>query len=754
MISALIKRFQTISPLRLLIECDDQGLRARVTQGDLFIEPKDWFQVDAPWLADSREQALLWRRLAEFGIKEFASSLLWPHEMLASVTSAELSKVTGSSRFPYLPQLAASHHLMAREFTYQLTFLDSSGRQVPLTIYPAIAQLGERFWVLSEPLRKIVATLGTPRPDATESAERYAELSQLKTLLAQVGGLCDDYLQQQEIHGLDRVQFDLDDDGEELRITPYCPQLPAGLDLETMALQFGKVEAQYSSMGTSGRVVRVLTSPSVREALDSWRGIRRLRGPRRTAFLAKPRAFLTQAAIDWDDLEKQVSLIRESSITLLEETPQAFVRPQAPLLVDLKPTTADIAHAEWVEPSAELVDTAVALPQQAPAAPSMAQIPPSLSENVELLPHQIEGLAWLQSLVDAGEPGGLLADDMGLGKTLQVLCFLEWMRLSQGGTSLVVAPLILLQNWKRECLHFFQGDRCLSGDDIVVLYGEELRSYRNGSGLDLQRLAGKSLIITSLEMLRIYQVDLERVDWSVVVVDEAQNIKSPTAQVTKAANSLRAKFRLAASGTPVENHLGDLWSLLNFAKPGFLGSRKEFLSQFRCETLEEMEQVSLQLQERIESLYLRRTKKDILKELPAKHHHFIPLKMPAGQARAYATTLEQVTQQGKRGLEASWILRKASCWDGLASAAVKEMIASSCKFQWLIELLREIQAKQEKVLIFVDILELQDLLLVAIEHELKVRVEVINGQTSSGPTQSGREAILVLGVTLEGRVAV
>ena len=82
------------------------------------------------------------------------------------------------------------------------------------------------------------------------------------------------------------------------------------------------------------------------------------------------------------------------------------------------------------------------------------------------------------------------------------------------------------------------------------------------------------------------------------------------------------------------------------------------------------------------------------------------------------------------------------------------MIASSCKFQWLIELLREIQAKQEKVLIFVDILELQDLLLVAIEHELKVRVEVINGQTSSGPTQSGREAILVLGVTLEGRVAV
>lgn len=741
MISSLLKKFRTDSPLQLEAECRPEGLLARVKRGERIVPPEEWFREEGPWRAKSRERALHWRRLAEEGTESTPDGILWPHERMGGLMSAQIGELFESQRFPYLPTLSATEHLRHPQLAYELEFLDAAGRTVPLRLYPALAQLGERFWVLPQAIRELYQGLCRARPDAERGAERYAELGRFKGLLAQAGGSCDDYLQKQQVLGVDQIQFDLEDDGQELRLTPYAPHLPDGMDLEKMAVQFSRVQDEYTSMGSQGQVIRVLPSANVREALTKWRQIRRLRGSQRMAFLQKPRAFLTTSAIDWDDLDSQLQLLQQSQSPAPAEPQDPLERPRAPLL----PTQNwddSFEDAEWVEPSQELPQDSTPLPVPSARQFPVAQIPPSLSAKVQLLAHQREGIAWLQSLVEEGRAGGLLADDMGLGKTLQVLTFLEWMRLREGRSSLVVAPLILLQNWKREYLQFFAGPSALVPEEIVVLYGEELRGYRKGRGLDVDRLAQKPLIITSLEMLRMYQVDLEKVDWSTVVVDEAQAIKNPGALVSRAANSLRATFRLAATGTPVENSLGDLWSLLQFAQPGCLGARRDFLQQNRCDTLEEMEQVSQQLQERIEPFYLRRTKKDLLKELPAKHHHFVPLAMPGSQAAAYARTLDEIRREGKAGLEASWTLRKASCWDGECGQSVSEMVARSCKFSWLLAQLSQIRAKQEKALVFVDIVELQELLLMTLEHELKIRVEVINGQTSSGPSQSGREAIL------------
>ena len=274
--------------------------------------------------------------------------------------------------------------------------------------------------------------------------------------------------------------------------------------------------------------------------------------------------------------------------------------------------------------------------------------PPNLKQEFKLLPHQEEGLAWAQQLWEKEYPGGLLADDMGLGKTLQVLCFLEWhqaksrLQESQRKPYLIVAPIALLENWAAEYPKFFDKGTL----DFTTLYGKELQAFkcepddtpllhvpeiegaehppqlrRQRGRLDVKSLRNANLVLTTYETVRDFQLDLGLIPWATVVIDEAQRIKTPGTLVTNALKALKTDFRLALTGTPVENSLMDLWCITDFVAPGYLDSAKNFNRDF-CIPLENPEtdirELGEQIRVRIGVHLKRRLKSDILNEPPQK----------------------------------------------------------------------------------------------------------------------------------------
>ena len=246
----------------------------------------------------------------------------------------------------------------------------------------------------------------------------------------------------------------------------------------------------------------------------------------------------------------------------------------------------------------------------------------------QLKHHQVEGLDWLQKAWISGRPGVLLADDMGLGKTFQSLAFLAWLR--EGMTSgaidraplLVVAPTGLLENWRAE------HDRHLSTPGLghcVQAYGRALANIRKRSPegrpcIDVEKLRRADWVLTTYETLRDYDRDFGQVRFSALLFDEAQKIKTPGVRVTDAAKAMNAEFRLALTGTPVENCLADLWCITDAVHPACLGDLKTFSATYEKDP--DLDRLQL-LKSSLDAwhggrapLLLRRLKEDKLPDLP------------------------------------------------------------------------------------------------------------------------------------------
>ncbi|MBI4706734.1 MAG: DEAD/DEAH box helicase family protein [Candidatus Omnitrophica bacterium] len=202
----------------------------------------------------------------------------------------------------------------------------------------------------------------------------------------------------------------------------------------------------------------------------------------------------------------------------------------------------------------------------------------NLTPVVSLKEHQQEGIAWLQNLFSKNLRGCLLADDMGLGKTLQLLYFIEWHSQNYDNNKpyLVVAPVSILENWEKEYSHFFIPQSL----PLTKLYGNTglTKDYNKKS---VQALQTKQLILTNYETIRAFQLNLCKVDYAVAVLDEAQKFKTPGTLITNVSKALKADFKIAMTGTPVENTLVDLWCIMDFAKPGLLGNAKDFAKEFQ-----------------------------------------------------------------------------------------------------------------------------------------------------------------------------
>ncbi|MBR58165.1 MAG: helicase [Myxococcales bacterium] len=309
-----------------------------------------------------------------------------------------------------------------------------------------------------------------------------------------------------------------------------------------------------------------------------------------------------------------------------------------------------------------------------------ADLPDDLT--AELRGYQVKGVHWLRFLQKAGL-GALLADDMGLGKTLQVLCALE-------GRTLVVAPTSVLHNWAQEIEKFRPGLRA------KIYHGPR------------RKLDGDwDVLLTTYAILRLDAEVLAAESWGTVVLDEAQAIKNVSSQVTKAAYTLNARFRVAMTGTPVENRLEELWSIFHFVNRGLLGGYSDFKERY-VDPIVQGDLPSIErLRKRIRPFVLRRLKRDVAKELPPRTDMVLHSELSSNERDAYdsiraasrAEVMEQLEAGGSvmKALESLLRLRQAACHLNLVPG---QSSATSSKMELLLEKLQDVVWEDHKALVF------------------------------------------------------
>ncbi|MBM7112115.1 DEAD/DEAH box helicase [Archangium primigenium] len=353
------------------------------------------------------------------------------------------------------------------------------------------------------------------------------------------------------------------------------------------------------------------------------------------------------------------------------------------------------------------------LDKLAPLVEGFEKLPaPVLPGDLTVTPraYQLQGVSWLGFLKSAGL-GGILADDMGLGKTLQTICVL-------GARSLVVCPTSVLPNWAAELKRFRPSLK--------------VNTY-HGPGRALDEA---DVTLTTYAILRLDATVLGNRTWETLVLDEAQAIKNPESQAARAAFGLKANFRLALSGTPLENRLEELWSLMHFSNPGLLGARRQFEEKVARPIMDGQKGVAESLRRRIRPFVLRRLKREVAPELPPRTEAVMHVSMDERERTIYdsvmaATRAEVVALLNEGGgvlkaLEALLRLRQAACHPALVPG---QRANNSSKVQMLVDSLETAVAEGHKALVFSQWTSLLDL----IEPHLKsagIAFDRLDGSTA------------------------
>ena len=328
------------------------------------------------------------------------------------------------------------------------------------------------------------------------------------------------------------------------------------------------------------------------------------------------------------------------------------------------------------------------------------EVPEGLTAS--LRPYQLQGVSYLNFLDEYGF-GGILADEMGLGKTIQTLAFLQLMK-NRGvtGPNLIVVPTSVLPNWDREAEKF------VPNLTRVIVYGTRRENI-------FRKIADADIVITTYALLRRDLEELEQFDFNSIILDEAQNIKNPNTITTKSVRNINARLKLCLSGTPIENNLFELWSLFEFLMPGFLGSQHAFqrgvikpIKEGDMETLE-------YLRTRVKPFILRRTKAEVVKDLPPKIESVTYCALADEQAELYSSLAAKLRDQvlsdvDKKGMAKSQMsildallkLRQICCHPKLLKMDMPGYSANmpSGKFETFKDMIIDIVEEGHKVLVF------------------------------------------------------
>jgi hypothetical protein len=395
-------------------------------------------------------------------------------------------------------------------------------------------------------------------------------------------------------------------------------------------------------------------------------------------------------------------------------------------------------------------------------------LPSSLRSDVILKTHQLDGIAWLQTChrLRPSRRGSLLADDMGLGKTLQVLSYLAWCiehdkelglasETAPWRPILVVLPLILLESrtWEEEIDRRFKGGVF---DPVLVLHGDKIKELRQKSikgreiGLGRPLIAPEELrryriVITNYQTVVNYQHSFaqlipgtQRSLWSVLVTDEAQEYKSPSAKISYALKSIHPDVHIASTGTPVENRLLDLWNLIDTVQPALLGTSKDFSAKYEraADSGEQLTDLKRNLLfGHSNSFVLRRNKSDVL-DLPPKTYEPLYADMTDWEVQTHRELLASVGGGGspiKVLHKLIALYQHPSLLTGEGGPLdAKRLLNQSSKLRAVVEKLREIRLRAEKVAIFAYRIPMQQILATIIEAEFHIQADIINGSTDRG----------------------
>ena len=355
---------------------------------------------------------------------------------------------------------------------------------------------------------------------------------------------------------------------------------------------------------------------------------------------------------------------------------------------------------------------------------------PPQNFHAELRPYQQHGLNWLQFLREY-QFGGILADDMGLGKTIQTLAHLLLEKQSGRMTkpSLIVATTSLMSNWRREAQRFAPE---LS---VLILQGTERKQY-------FEQINDYDLVLTTYPLLPRDEEVLLNYQYHYLVLDEAQTVKNPTGIAAQLVRKLNAKHRLCLTGTPMENHLGELWAQFDFLMPNFLGTATHFKKHYRTpiENLADKDSKA-QLVRRIAPFMLRRTKQAVAAELPPKTEIIRTVALHPNQATLYETIRLSMEQRVRfaieeKGLARSHItildallkLRQTCCDPRTLSINLSNKIQESAKLDLLMDMLPELLEEGRRILVFSQFTRM----IALIEDELKeqnIAYAKLTGQT-------------------------
>ncbi|MDF1878391.1 DEAD/DEAH box helicase [Sulfurimonas sp. SAG-AH-194-C20] len=365
------------------------------------------------------------------------------------------------------------------------------------------------------------------------------------------------------------------------------------------------------------------------------------------------------------------------------------------------------------------------------------KVPVPKALNAELRAYQQEGLNWLDFLYEY-KFGGVLADDMGLGKTIQTLANLS--RLKEAGKlitpSLIVMPTSLIANWKQEAAKFTPNLRVLSlhGSDRAGQF-DLIREY--------------DVLLTTYPLIVRDQEKFLKHKFFYIILDEAQKIKNHKTKMAVALKTLRSEHRLALSGTPIENHLGELWSIFSFLMPGFLDTMRFFKNYYQTPIEKEhnFERQNL-LNKRIKPFMLRRTKEVVATELPPKSEIIKYTQFEGPQSKLYESirvTMEKRVQEAvsAKGIGSSHItildallkLRQVCCDPSLLKIEEAQKVHHSAKLELFIDLVDELLAEGRKILVFSQFTSMLSIL------EQKIKQKQISYTKLTGSTRKREEAI-------------
>jgi superfamily II DNA or RNA helicase len=391
----------------------------------------------------------------------------------------------------------------------------------------------------------------------------------------------------------------------------------------------------------------------------------------------------------------------------------------------------------------------------------IAAVAPAPTFRTALRHYQQDGLNWLQFLREY-DLAGILADDMGLGKTVQTLAHLQLEK--HGGRaacpSLVIAPTSLMANWRNEAAQFAPDLK------VLTLHGPD-RAGRFAA------IADADIILTTYPLLVRDRETLLQQQFHFLVLDEAQFIKNPKAQAHQVARKLKARHRLSLTGTPLENHLGELWAHFDFLMPGFLGTRKRFVKVFRTPIEKQGDPLARQmLAERVRPFLLRRTKELVLAELPPITEIVRWVELEGGQRDIYESLrvvfdkkLREVLLEKGVGqsqimiLDALLKLRQVCCDPRLvkldaARAIVNKGHAGSAKLTLLLEMVEELLDEGRKILLFSQFTSMLTLIEAALDKQ-GIRYAKLTGQTRDRETpiadfQEGRVPLFLISLKAGG----